>query len=143
MLVSDILRKKGGLVISVAPGQAIREAGRMMAHQGIGSVLVMDGERIVGILSERDIVAAVTSDGGEGLENMVSSIMTAEVITCPPGESIKSVMEIMTAERIRHLPVVDEGGDLCGVISIGDVVKHRLEETQAEVEQMEAYVRGG
>ena len=143
MLVSDILRKKGGLVVSVAPAQAIREAGRMMASKGIGSVLVMDGERIVGILSERDIVAAVTSDGGEALENAVSSIMTAEVITCPPGESIKGVMEIMTAERIRHLPVVDGDGDLCGVISIGDVVKHRLEETQAEVEQMEAYVRGG
>lgn len=143
MLVSDILRKKGGLVFSVEPGRPIREAGRMMASQGIGSVLVMDGERIVGILSERDIVAAVTGRDGDVLADPVSSIMTAEVITCPPGEPIKAVMETMTAERIRHLPVVDRDGDLCGVISIGDVVKHRLEETQAEVEQMEAYVRGG
>ena len=143
MLVSDILRKKGGLVISVEPHRSIREAGKMMAKRGIGSVLVLDGARIAGILSERDIVAAVTGQGGGVLDEPVSSIMTAEVITCPPGEPIKTVMETMTAERIRHLPVVDKDGDLCGVVSIGDVVKHRLEEAQAEVEQMEAYVRGG
>ena len=143
MLVSDILRKKGGLVISVEPGQKIRAAGRMMASRGIGSVLVLEGETIAGILSERDIVAAVTADNGDVLDDPVASIMTKEVITCPPGTSIKAVMETMTARRIRHLPVVDEDGDLCGVISIGDVVKHRLEETEAEVEHMEAYVRGG
>jgi CBS domain-containing protein len=143
MLVSDILRKKGDLVVSVEPGRSIRETGRMMSSRGIGSILVLDGDVIAGIVSERDIVAAVTAGGAEVMDLPVSTIMTVEVITCGTGESIKSLMETMTAERIRHLPVVDSDGDLCGVISIGDVVKHRLEETQAEVEQMEAYVRGG
>ena len=143
MFVSDILRRKGSLVISVAPTHPIRDAGRMMASKGIGSLMVMDGDGIAGIVSERDIVAAVTEEGGAVLDNPVSSIMTAKVITCGPGETIKSLMETMTAERIRHLPVVDDDGDLCGFVSIGDVVKHRLIEAEAEVEQMEAYVRGG
>lgn len=142
MLVSDILRNKGDQVFSVTPGTTVREAGQVMAGEGIGSVLVLDGQNIAGILSERDIVRTVSSETSI-LDQPVAGIMTAKVITCRPNEQIKSLMETMTANRIRHLPVVDEDGYLKGVVSIGDVVKHRLEETQHEVEMMENYVRGG
>lgn len=143
MLVSEILRRKGSDVFSVQPATTIREAGQMMAGEGIGSVLVLSGPRIAGIVSERDIVRVVTAEGGGALDRPVDSIMTEAVITCRPQEAIKSVMETMTARRIRHLPVVDDDGYLCGLVSIGDVVKQRLQEAQAEMAEMEAYVRGG
>ena len=141
MLVSDILQSKGSAVISIAPGESVAEAARLLTEKRIGALVVLEGERLAGILSERDIVRALARQGPGCLEGPLSALMTAKVVTCRPGHAIAEVMEMMTNSRIRHLPVVEKG-KLAGMISIGDVVKWRLEETQEEVRQMAAYVAG-
>ena len=141
MLVSDILRAKGSDVVSAPPTMHVAEAARLLAEKRIGSLLILEEDRIVGILSERDIVRAVAKEGPVCLEGPLSRLMTAKVVTCSPTQSISDVMEAMTKGRFRHVPVVAEG-KLAGMISIGDVVKWRLEEAQEEVRQMTAYVAG-
>jgi len=141
MLVSDILKSKGSAVISATPGDSVAEAARVLTERHIGALVVLEGERLAGILSERDIVRALARQGPGCLEGPVSALMTAKVVTCTLGHSIAEVMEMMTNSRIRHLPVVDKGR-LAGMVSIGDVVKWRLEEAQEEVRQMAAYVAG-
>jgi CBS domain-containing protein len=142
MLVSDILRRKGDKVVAAPPDQTAAEAARLMAREGIGSVLVLAGGSIAGILSERDIVRTLAEAGPACLDRPVSELMTTHVITCGPEERVDRVMALMTEGRFRHLPVIDEGR-LVGIVSIGDVVKSRLEEAQAEVEHLSAYVAGG
>lgn len=141
MLVSDILKTKGSGVVAVPPAMAVSDAAKLMAEKRIGSVLVMDKEKIAGILSERDIVKTLAKEGASCLDGPVSRLMTAKVVTCRPDQSISNVMELMTTGRFRHVPVVADGR-LAGMISIGDVVKWRLEEAQEEVRQMAAYVSG-
>jgi len=141
MLVSDILKSKGNAVISAAPSDSVAEAARVLTERRIGALVVLEGERLAGILSERDIVRALARQGPGCLQGPLSALMTAKVVTCTPGHSIAEVMEVMTNSRIRHLPVV-EGGRLAGMVSIGDVVKWRLEEAQEEVRQLAAYVAG-
>ena len=141
MLVSDILKSKGNAVISAAPGDSVAEAARVLTERRIGALVVLEGERLAGILSERDIVRALARQGPGCLQGPLSALMTAKVVTCTPGHSIAAVMEVMTNSRIRHLPVM-EGGRLAGMVSIGDVVKWRLEEAQEEVRQLAAYVAG-
>lgn len=141
MLVSDILKAKGAAVFSVAPDRSVAEAAALMAEKRIGSLLVLRGEAIAGILSERDIVRGLANQGGDCLARRVADLMTAKVVTCVPQQPIAEVMEIMTAGRFRHVPVVEDGR-LAGMVSIGDVVKWRLEEAQEEVRQMTAYVAG-
>jgi len=142
MLVSDILKAKGSSVISVSPQTDVAEAVRILSEKRIGSVLVMDRDKIAGILSERDIVRALAREGGDCLAGPVSKLMTSNVVTCSPHETLAEVMQMMTDGRFRHLPVVVDGR-LAGMVSIGDVVKWRLEETEEEVRQMTAYVAGG
>ncbi|MEQ8697307.1 MAG: CBS domain-containing protein, partial [Bauldia litoralis] len=141
MLVSDILRRKGRDVVCAPPTQSVTEAARLMATKGIGSVLVLSDGSIAGILSERDIVRGLSELGTACLAKPVAELMTRTVVTCSPQERIDRVMELMTDGRFRHVPVV-EHGRLVGLVSIGDVVKHRLEEAQAEVEHLSAYVAG-
>lgn len=141
MLVSDILRRKGRDVVCAPPTQSVTEAARLMATKGIGSVLVLSDGSIAGILSERDIVRGLSELGTACLDKPVAELMTRTVVTCSPQERIDRVMELMTDGRFRHVPVV-EHGRLVGLVSIGDVVKHRLEEAQAEVEHLSAYVAG-
>ena len=141
MLVSDILRRKGREVVCAPPTQSVTEAAQLMAGKGIGSVLVLSDGSIAGILSERDIVRGLSESGTACLDRTVADLMTRTVVTCSPEERIDRVMELMTDGRFRHVPVVDRGR-LVGLISIGDVVKNRLEETQAEVEHLSAYVAG-
>lgn len=141
MHVSDILKAKGSAVISAAPGSTVAEAAALLTDKRIGAVVILDGERLAGILSERDIVRTLAKEGPGCLNGPASRLMTAKVVTCTPAHSIAEVMEIMTNSRIRHLPVM-EGERLAGMVSIGDVVKWRLEEAQEEVRQLSAYVAG-
>ncbi|MCR9174433.1 MAG: CBS domain-containing protein [Alphaproteobacteria bacterium] len=141
MLVQDILKTKGPEIHSIAPDRSVSEAAKQLTECRIGSVVVLKGSTLVGILSERDIVRAIARRGAECLEEQVSALMTQSVVTCSRDQSISNVMEMMSNGRFRHVPVVDAGA-VVGVISIGDVVKHRLDETQEEVRQLAAYVAG-
>ncbi|MEQ1888880.1 MAG: CBS domain-containing protein [Alphaproteobacteria bacterium] len=143
MFVADILRDKGGEVISVGPEDSALSAARTLSKRGIGSVLVRAaGGEILGILSERDLVHGLAREAGAVLHCRVRDLMTVDVVTCAPGDTLHSVMEAMTHGRFRHIPVV-ENGRLLGIVSIGDVVKNRLAETQAEAEALKSYITSG
>ena len=142
MFVSDILAQKGGVVYSVTPNTSIAEVVQQLSVRRIGSVLVLDGDDVAGIVSERDIVRAVAKQGAAALGLEVHQVMTRGVITCHPDESIDEVMQTMTSGRFRHLPVVHHG-ELLGLVSIGDVVKARLEEARVETEALKAYIVAG
>ena len=139
MTIASILKGKGGDVARVAPEATIAEALATLHARRIGAVLVMDGEAVVGILSERDIVRGLHAVGAGIVDHPVSGCMTAPVITVGPGDSLLSALGLMTDRRIRHLPVVD-GGRLAGIVSIGDIVKRRLEILEAETHDMKAYI---
>ncbi len=143
MFVSDILSRKGGLVHTVTPGTSVGQISQQLSTRRIGSVLVLDVESaIAGIVSERDLVRAFASHGAAAMELEARSIMTREVVTCDPDDSIDHVMQQMTRGRFRHLPVVRHG-ELLGLVSIGDVVKARLEEAHHETEALRAYIVAG
>jgi CBS domain-containing protein len=143
MFVSDILANKGGLVFTVPPGATLSEISRQLSTRRIGSVLVVDRlDQVAGIVSERDIVHAVAIHGSAALELAASEVMTRNVVSCDPDDSIDHVMEKMTSGRFRHMPVVRDG-DLLGLVSIGDVVKLRLEETVHESAALRAYISAG
>ena len=143
MFVSNILSRKGGLVFSVSPGTTVAQVVQQLSTRRIGSVLVIDkGDAVIGIVSERDVVRALANTGPKALELEVAEIMTRDVTTCDPDDPIEHVMQVMTRGRFRHLPVV-RNGELLGLVSIGDVVKVRLEETQHETEALKAYIVAG
>ncbi len=143
MFVSDILAQKGGLVYTVTPGTSIAQLSQQLSTRRIGSVLVLDGEgAVAGIVSERDLVRALASHGAKAMELEARQVMTRDVVTCDPDDSIDQVMQTMTQGRFRHLPVVRHG-ELLGLVSIGDVVKARLEETKHETEALKAYIVAG
>lgn len=142
MLVADILKSKGSAVVTAPPSLPVSEAARLLADKRIGSILILDRGKVAGILSERDIVRALATEGPSCLDGPVSGLMTRKVVTTTPSQTISDVMEMMTTGRFRHVPVV-EGERVVGMVSIGDVVKWRLEEAQEEVRQMSAYVAGG
>ena len=143
MFVSDILAQKGGLVFTVSPGTTLSQISRQLSTRRIGAVLVVDRlDQVVGIVSERDIVHALAIHGTAAHELAAAQIMTRDVTTCDPDHEIERVMEMMTHGRFRHLPVV-RNGELLGLVSIGDVVKLRLEETSHEAEALKAYIVAG
>ncbi len=143
MFVSDILTQKGGLVFTVTPATTVAQITQQLSTRRIGAVLVMAGhDEVAGIVSERDLVRAVSLHGAAALDLEARHVMTREVITCDPDDSIDHIMEIMTHGRFRHLPVVRHG-ELLGVVSIGDVVKARLEEARHETEALKAYIVAG
>jgi len=140
MFVADILKDKGSEVVSIGPEESALAAARLLAKRGIGSVLVLDANRdILGILSERDLAHGLARDAGSVLHRRVRDLMTQDVMVCTPGDTLHSVMERMTHGRFRHLPVVDNGA-LIGIVSIGDIVKHRLAEQAAEAEALKSYI---
>ncbi|WP_210414048.1 CBS domain-containing protein [Luteithermobacter gelatinilyticus] len=140
MIVRNILQRKGSEVISVAPDISLHEMAKVLRENKIGAVLVLESDkRLVGVISERDLVIAVAKHGGAVLESPVRDFMTEGVYTCSPDDDIKAVLEKMTARRIRHLPVVEDS-NIVGIISIGDAVKHRIAETEAEAEALKAYI---
>ncbi|TAJ33047.1 MAG: CBS domain-containing protein [Reyranella sp.] len=142
MFVSDILSRKGALVHTVTPGTSVGQIAQQLSVRRIGSVLVLDDEQVVGIVSERDLVRALASHGAAALELEARNVMTRDVVTCDPDESIDRVTELMTRGRFRHLPVVRRG-ELLGLVSIGDVVKARIEEATHETEALKAYIVAG
>jgi len=140
MIVSMILKEKGRAVATIGAQATIGEAVSELAAHKIGAIVVVENnDRIVGIISERDIVRAIGVSGTEVLSKPVGSIMTPDVMTCVDSETINDVMGRMTRGRFRHLPV-EEHGRLTGIISIGDVVKARIEEVEREAEEMRAYI---
>ena len=143
MFVSDILAQKGALVFAVTPDTSIAQVSQDLSTQRIGSVLVVGADNsIAGIVSERDLVRAMARHGAAAIQLEAHHVMTREVVTCDPDDSIDQVMQTMTNGRFRHLPVVRHG-ELLGLISIGDVVKARLEETRHETEALKAYIVAG
>jgi CBS domain-containing protein len=140
MTVSILLSAKGREVTSIEPGATMKSAVALLAEKRIGAVLVLGADhRIVGILSERDIVRAIAERGAGALDEPVSRSMTRKVSTCTESETIASLMERMTEGKFRHLPVVDQGR-LVGIVSIGDVVKHRLQEMERDSAAMRDYI---
>ncbi|WP_457090005.1 CBS domain-containing protein [Microvirga sp. P5_D2] len=140
MIVNRILSLKGRNVVSIEPDRSLGEAAKILSERRIGALLVVDGSKPVsGIVSERDIVRAVASQGAGALELPISQYMTQQVFTCTGETAINEVMELMTQQKFRHIPVV-EGGSLVGIISIGDVVKLRLEEIEAETQAIKEYI---
>jgi CBS domain-containing protein len=131
MTVEAILKRKGTRVSTIAKNATIAAAAQRLNLDHIGALVVTEGARVVGIMSERDIIAGLARHGAVTLEKRVEELMTWPIVTCTRGQSIKEVMAAMTRQRIRHLPVVEEEA-LMGIISIGDVVKHRLEELEME-----------
>jgi CBS domain-containing protein len=141
MNVKSILLRKGHAVESVPVQATLDEAARLLSAKGIGALLVRAPQGdVAGIISERDIVHAIAVQGASSLDDPVGAHMTRDVIYCRPEDTVNDAMHQMTKRRIRHLPVRDELGSLCGLISIGDVVKHRLEEIELEVDQLRSYV---
>ena len=140
MTVRAILSSKGHQVVSVEPDAKLSAAVKIMSEQRIGSVLVMNGTRIEGILSERDIVCVLCERGAGVLDEPVSAVMTRKIISCRPSDTVAVLMEVMTSEKIRHLPVV-ENDRLVGLVSIGDVVKLRVQEYEAEQEALRDYIK--
>ena len=142
MKVETMLAAKGDKVVTSRPEATIATVIRMFKLEGIGALVISeDGEQILGIISERDVVRAMVSHGADVLNMHVAELMTRSVKTCTPEANIKDVMAEMTRSRVRHLPVV-QGGKLCGIISIGDVVKNRLEELETETNVLRDYVLG-
>src|SRR5688572_29310181 len=143
MFVSDVLSQKGGLVFTVSPGTTVAQIAQQLSTRRIGSVLVMaNPDSVAGIVSERDLVRAIAKHGTAAFELLARQVMTRDVVSCNPDDSIDHVMELMTRSRFRHLPVIDRD-ELIGLISIGDVMKARLEETQHETEALRAYIVAG
>ena len=129
--IGAILNQKSSDIFSIGPDATVFEAIEMMADKNVGALLVMKGEELVGIISERDYTRKVFIRGKSSKETRVDEIMSSNVSTTKPGESVDECLRLMTEKHIRHLPVV-EGGKLCGIVSLGDVVKHRLDELELE-----------
>lgn len=132
MSVETILKSKGRNVFTIRPEHSVAEAAALMSNKRVGVAMVCDAKgRLMGVISERDIVSGITQYGKGVVDMPVRNIMTSPVVTCAPTDSVKGIMEVMTERRIRHLPVVD-GDDVVGIVSIGDAVNFRLHETEME-----------
>ena len=140
MTIRMILADKGREIVSIEPAATLKSAATLLAEKRIGAVLILGADhRIIGILSERDIVRAIGERGVAALDEPVSQTMTRKVSTCTEGETLVSIMERMTEGKFRHVPVVDQGR-LAGIVSIGDVVKHRLREMEHNSAAMRDYI---
>jgi CBS domain-containing protein len=137
--VRDLLAGKGRMVFAVAPDEPVLAAIERMAEKGIGAVLVMRGDELLGILSERDYARKIILKGRSSAETEAWEIMTAPVVTVGPEDSVNTCMMLMTERKFRHLPVVDEGR-VVGVLSIGDLVKSVIEEQQRQIDELQRYI---
>ncbi|WP_237568851.1 CBS domain-containing protein [Mycolicibacterium lacusdiani] len=142
MRIADVLRNKGAGVLTVSPEMTVAELLTGLATRNVGAMVVVGPDGPIGIVSERDVVRNLHAHGAELLEHAVADIMSTDVITCTPTDSVDGVSGLMTNNRVRHVPVMD-GGHLTGIVSIGDVVKTRMEELEAQQEQLEAYITQG
>lgn len=141
MRIADVLRNKGNRVATVAPTVTVAELIGALAEHNVGALPVVDGDRLIGIVSERDVVRRLHAGGADLLVAAVSDIMTTDVTTCSPGDDVESLAAVMTSGRFRHLPVVIDGR-LAGIVSIGDIVKARIDLLVSEREQLQSYIAG-
>jgi CBS domain-containing protein len=139
MLVSQILRTKGDSVFTVKPSDTVGAVAELLHSRRVGALVVMDAERVAGIVSERDVVRAVATGGAPALSQPVSNFMTANVLFAEPGETVDNSLTRMTDRRIRHLPVCQQER-LVGIVSIGDLVKWKISEVEAEADGLKAYI---
>lgn len=139
MLVSQILRAKGDTVFTVAPAETVAAISSLLYSRRVGALVVLDAERVVGIVSERDMVRAMAEAGAGAMAQPISLFMTRDVQFAKPGETVDALLGRMTDRRIRHLPVI-EGERLVGIVSIGDLVKSKISEVEAEADGLKAYI---
>ncbi len=142
MRIADVLKNKGAAVSTITPDMIVSELLSSLVARNVGAMVVVSSAGLVGIVSERDVVRKLHEHGADMLDRPISEIMTTRVITCTPSDSVDSLSGLMTTNRVRHVPVVEDG-QLVGIVSIGDVVKTRMEELQAQHEQLEAYITQG
>ena len=143
MHVADILKTKGSNVVTSGADETVAATARLLNLKRIGAVVVCDAPgAVIGVISERDIVRGIAVNGQRALDMRVRDLMTSDVIACKPTDTIAEVMQVMTLGRFRHLPVIEDG-KLQGIISIGDVVKNRLEESDLEARRLREYVLTG
>ena len=139
--VRDILRDKGTAVYSISPDASVYDALRLMAEKNVGSLLVLEGDRMAGMISERDYARKIVLMDKLSRETKVKEIMTTEVLTVTPDMDLDECMKIITDKRVRHLPVVEDDG-VIGIISIGDIVKGIIDHKESVIEQLESYIKG-
>ena len=143
MNVAGILTDKGGDVFAISPEDTVRAAAQALDEKGVGAMVVLDpGGEVVGVVSERDIACEVARHGAASLESRVVDCMSRDVVTASPTDTVDHLMNLMTDRRIRHLPVIDEG-KLVGVVSIGDVVKRKVHEAEADADALRTYITAG
>lgn len=140
-LVKHLLDNKGRHIISVAPEDSVLDAIKLMAVKGIGALIVMKDDKLVGILSERDYARKVIIKGRSSKSTRVAEIMTSDVLTTSSGQTVNDCMNTMTEKKIRHLPVVEDN-EVIGMISIGDLVEAIISDQQEEIQQLEQYISG-
>jgi CBS domain-containing protein len=140
--VSALLKEKGDRVWSIAPDASVYDALDLMAEKGIGALLVLNGSKLAGLLSERDYARKVILKGRSSKETRVGEIMATPAVSIGLNCAIDEAMRIMTENRVRHLPVVNASGDVLGIVSIGDIVKWVITSHEATIEQLEGYIAG-
>ena len=140
MTIAIILEGKGNDVATIAADSTVGEAVAILGQRRIGALPVVEDARVVGIISERDVVSCLKDHGSESLSWPVSRVMTSPAITADPSTSVLTALALMTQRRIRHLPVI-VNGDIQGIVSIGDLVKHRIERIEAEAEALRTYIQ--
>ncbi|MBC6406539.1 MAG: CBS domain-containing protein [Rhodospirillales bacterium] len=142
MTIENVLRGKDGSIVTVSPRENVETAAQLLNEHCIGAILAMEGDNIAGVLSERDIVRSIAKMGAAALSKPVASLMTAKVITCTKTDTVQDVMGLMTDKRIRHVPVI-ENGTLIGIVSIGDLVKERIAQSEHEASALRDYISAG
>jgi CBS domain-containing protein len=142
MRIADVLRNKGAAVSTINQEATVQELLAGLAEHNIGAMVVVSSDGVVGMVSERDIVRRLHSQGASVLSRPISTIMTATVATCTKSDTVDSISLLMTKNRVRHVPVIEDG-KLIGIVSIGDVVKSRMEELEAEQQQLHSYITQG
>ncbi len=143
MLINQILNSKGPQVFKVAPDDTLSAVAALLHTRRVGAFIVADkAGKVVGIISERDIIRAIATEGPDALSLTVAKVMTKDVVSAAPGETVDTMLEVMTDRRIRHLPVM-EGARLIGIVSIGDLVKARIMAAEHEAHSLRAYIAAG
>jgi CBS domain-containing protein len=141
MTIAAILQGKGSTVISITSGATVREAVALIAERRIGALPVIDGSRVTGVFSERDVIACLAEAGPDALDKSVGDVMTSPAVTVEPATPVIAALSLMTRRRIRHLPVTD-GDSVIGLVSIGDLVKYRIDRIEHEAAAMRDYIQG-
>ena len=140
MTIAAILKRKGSDIVSIAPGDRVGDAMALLAEKRVGAVPVMEDAQVIGIFSERDVIYCLRAGDTATLQKSVRDVMTAPAMTVGPGDAVIGALSLMTKRRVRHLPVIDSGR-VVGIVSIGDLVKYRIDGIEREAEAMRSYIQ--